>query len=151
MLDMNQKFEEAKTKYEAARKDLEKYRGAYDNGPQKEFSEMEANLSELQNLIRQDETALDNSKASLTSELLASNGRKTDATKNLLRDRRDMEDLLEQRRLVVQELENSQERLRAPATAAALAYETAYHNAAECWWKLQMYSFLVGVVSENGK
>lgn len=142
MLDMNQKFEEAKTKYEAARKKLEKCRDTYDNGPQKEYAETEANLSELQELIRQDEAALDNSKASLALELQASNGQTTDAAKNLLRDRRDMEELLEQRRLILQEVEKRLEGLRGPATDAASAYKVAYHHAAECWWKLQTYSFL---------
>lgn len=142
MLDMNQKFEEAKTRYEAARTNLDKCRETYDNGPQKEYAETEANLSELRDLIAQDEASLENSKASLASELQASNGRTTDAAKNLLRDRRDMEELLEQRRLVLQEVEKRLEGLRGPASAAAVAYNAAYHQAADCWWKLQMYSFL---------
>jgi chromosome segregation ATPase len=142
MLDLKQKFEEAKTKYEAARTNLEKRRDTYDNGPQKEYAETEANLSELQGLITQDEAALENSKTSLGLELQASNGRTTDAAKNLLRERRDMEELLEQRRLVLQEVQKRLERLRGPASEAAENYRTAYHQAAESWWQLQMYSFL---------
>lgn len=142
MLDMNQKFEEAKTKYEVARTHLEKCRDTYDNGPLKTYTETEANLSELQSLIRQDEAALENSKASLGLELQASNGRTTNAAKNLLRDRRDMEELLEQRRLVLQAVEKRLEELRGPASEAAEDYRLAYHQAAECWWQLQTYSFL---------
>ncbi|PYD85181.1 hypothetical protein DNF23_50275 [Pseudomonas syringae pv. pisi] len=142
MLDLNQKFEEAKTKYEAARTNLEKRRDTYNNGPQKEYAETEANLSELQGLIRQDEGAVESSKASLALELQASNGQTTDAAKNLLRDRQGIEELLEQRRLVLVEVEKRLEGLRGPASDAAEDYRLAYHQAADCWWKLQMYSFL---------
>lgn len=142
MLNMNQKFEEAKVKYEAALTKLKECREAYDNGPQKEYAETATNLSELQDLIRQDEVGLENSKARLALELQASNGRTTDAAKNLLRDRRDMEELLEQRHLVQQEVEKRLEDLREPVSKAAFAYKTAYHYAAECWWKVQTYDFL---------
>lgn len=142
MLDMNQKFEEAKTKYEAARAKLERCRDKYDNGPQQEYAVTEANLSDLQELIRQDEAAVESSKASLALELQASNGQTTDAAKNLLRDRRDIEEVLEQRRLVLLEVEKRLEGLRGPASEAAEDYRMAYHQAAECWWQLQMYSFL---------
>uniref|UniRef100_UPI001C3038B8 hypothetical protein n=1 Tax=Achromobacter sp. GbtcB20 TaxID=2824765 RepID=UPI001C3038B8 len=91
MLDMNQKFIEAKNKYEAALALLEKCRSNYDNGPQTEYAETEANLSELQATIRADEAALEQSQANLAKELQASNGQTTEAAKNLLRDRRDLE------------------------------------------------------------
>ena len=142
MLDMNQKFEEAKTKYEAALKNLEKCRGTYETGPQKEYAETETNLLALKATIQADETALEQSKSSLAKELQASNGAMTGEAKNLLRNRRDLEDLLEQRHLVLQEVEKRLSGLRGPASVAAADYKCAYHNAAECWWTMRMYGFL---------
>lgn len=142
MLKMKKKFAEAKSKYEAARSILDKCRSDYETGPQKEYVEAKSNLSALQESIKSDEAAQEESKASLINELQASNGLTTDAAKTMLRDRRDIEEMLKQRRFILQELENRLCVLRATVSSVARQYEQAYHNAAECWWKMQMYSFL---------
>ena len=147
MLDLNQKLAAATSDYEAARIKLEDVRIAYESGPQKDYAETQINLLDLEAAIKNDEATLEEIKANLEQELVRSYGLTNDAGRNLMNDRRNTEELLEQRRFVLLEVKRRLSDIRIAASTAARAYESAYDIAAQLWWKMQTYT----VLSECGQ
>lgn len=142
MLDLKQKLAAAKKDYEVARINLEKVRTAYNDGPQKEYAETQANLAELRATIKGNEAALEESKASLAKELQRSNGKTTEAAKKILSDRRSIDDVLDQCQVILQEVEKRASDLHIPVSQAAQEYQHAYSKATHYWWKVNTYSVL---------
>lgn len=141
-MNLAEKLEAATKEYEEARTALEGIRAKY-LGPQKEFAETKANLSSLQAKIKEAETSLSDLKAKMGTELRASNGETTDAVKKVLSDRRNTDDLLEELRIIAQEVEKRVYDIRQTISPLATAYEHAYHRASVCWSKANVYRALV--------
>jgi hypothetical protein len=147
MSDLKQKLATAKEDYDAARAHLEKMRSEFESGPKKEYTETQKNLSALQATIKENEKSLEDGKTNLAKELRASNGQTTDVAKKILSDRRNTDDVLEQCREILHEVEKSVSELRIPLTNAVRNYQLAYSKAAECWQVLNTYT----VIAECGQ
>lgn len=141
-MNLAEKLEVAKKAYEEARARLDTRRAAYEI-PQKEYAETKANLSRLKERISEGETSLLNSKTKLAVELRDSNGETTAAVKKVLSDRRDTEDLLDEVRIIAQEVEKRMDEIRKTISEVARNYQSAYHDAAHMWAKVEAYRVLV--------
>lgn len=141
-MNLAEKLEAATKDYEAARSELERIRGDY-TGPQKEYAETKDNLSSLQEKIKASETSLSDLKTKMSIELRASNGEATDAVKKILSDRRNTDDLLDELRLIVQEVEKRLYDIRQTISPLATTYERTYHTASVCWGRVNAYRALV--------
>lgn len=141
-MNLTAKLEDVTRSYEAAHAHLDQVRAAYD-GPQKEYAETKANLAALMKQIKENEGLLAESKPKMSMELRRSNGERTDAVKNLMRERRDAEELLDELRVIVKEVERRIGNIRITISPIATRYLAAYQSAAENWARLRAYRVLV--------
>lgn len=140
-MNLNEKLEAATKNYEAYRARLDKARADYE-GPQKEYAETKANLAALTLQIKENEALLAESKPKLSKELRRSNGERTEAVKNLLSDRRNTEELVDELRVIVTEIENRIASIRATISPLAESYESIYQSAGELWAQVNAYRVL---------
>lgn len=141
-MNLKEKLEAATKNYEACRTRLDKVRADYE-GPQKEYAETKVNLVALTSQIKENEALLAESKPKLSKELRRSNGERTDAVKNLLSERRNTEELVEELRVIVKEVENRIGNLRITISPLASTYQSAYASAAENWARVKGYRALI--------
>ena len=141
-MNLTEKLEVATKKYEASRTRLDKVRADYE-GPQKEYAETKANLAALNAQIKENEALLAESKPKLSKELRRSNGERTEEVKNLLSDRRNTEELVDELRVIVREVENRIANIRIVISPLAETYESAYQAAGELWAEVNAYRVLV--------
>jgi len=140
-MTLNEKLAEAKQHYEAMRAKLESVRLEY-AAQEKTYGETKANFSALNGKIKDCEAALAESKTKLAMELRASNGERSSAVKKLLSDRRDTEDLLDEIRVIVMEVEKRMGQLRLAISPLATSYQFSYAAAAAAWSKFNAYRVL---------
>lgn len=140
-MTLNEKLAESKQHYEAMRVKLESVRSEY-AAQEKTYGETKANFSALNEKIKDCEAALAESKTKLAMELRASNGERSSAVKKLLSDRRDTEDLLDEIRVIVKEVERRMGELLLAISPLAKTYQFSYAAAAEAWSKFNAYRVL---------
>jgi len=141
-MNLTEKLEAATKKYKAARDQLDKARAAYE-GPQQEYAETKANLTALTTQITQNEALLAESKPKLSKELRRSNGERTEAVKNLLSDRRNTEELVEELQIIVKEVEKRMDHIRITISPIAVNYQIQYEAAAKDFARVKAYRALV--------
>ena len=140
-MTLNEKLVESKQRYEAMLTKLESNRSKY--APQeKVYGETKANLAALREKIKDCEAVLLESKTKLAMELRASNGERSSAVKKLLSDRRDTEDLLDEIRVIVTEVEKRMDDLLLAISPLAENYRFSYTHTAEAWSKFNAYRVL---------
>lgn len=141
-MNLTEKLEAATKDYEASRARLDKARIDYER-PQQEYAETKANLTALTTQITQNEALLAESKPKLSKELRRSNGERTEAVKNLLSDRRNTEELVEELQVIVKEVEKRMDHIRITISPIVVKYQSVYEEAAKNLARVKAYRVLV--------
>lgn len=144
MSDLKKKLDVAKINYEAATAALKIARDHYEGGPQKEYAAVKENIASLKTKIAEHESVSVTARNTFSHELRASRGATTAAAKSALNERRNSEELIEECRLILEELEKQEYALRFTISEAAADYRRKYTHATECWALVNTYSVLVG-------
>lgn len=144
-MNLTEKLEAATKKYEEARIRLDKARADYE-GPQQEYAETKANLTALTTQITHNEALLAESKPKLSKELRRSNGERTEAVKNLLSDRRNTEELVDELQVIVKEVEKRMDHIRIIISPIVVTYQAEYEEAAKNFARVKAYRALVDCI-----
>jgi DNA repair exonuclease SbcCD ATPase subunit len=142
MTDLKQKLATAKTAYETARATLDNARAAYEAGPGKNYAEIKQNIDALKAQIEEYRRAHQAAKDALAQALSESNGAMTTKAKEALTARRNAEDMLEECRGLLAQVEETAIAVRLEASQAAIAFRSAYQAASKCWADMNVYAVL---------
>lgn len=141
-MNMNQKFEAAKAEYEVANAALQKACSAFEEGPKKDFAQLQQNIAALQVEIKNHKDEHVTLKQTLSDELRTSNGAKTSKVKETLAAIRDIESVLEECGVLEQQLKANAEEAHMHASKLADSYQKAYANAKYKWSMMNLYTVL---------
>jgi len=139
---LNKKLEAAKAEYEVANADLQKACSAFENGPKKDFAQLQQNIAALQVEIKNHQGEQATLKQTLSDELRKSNGAKTTKVKETLAAIRDIESVLEECGVLEQQLTVNAEEAHMQASKLADSYRKAYATAKYKWAVMNMYTVL---------
>jgi len=141
-MNLNQKLEAAKAEYEAANAALQKACSAFEDGPKKDFAQLQQNIAALQKEIQTHQGEHTTLKQALSDELRTSNGAKNSKVKETLAAMRDIETVLEECGVLEQQLMANSEEAHMEASKLADAYRKAYATAQYKWAMMNMYTVL---------
>jgi predicted nucleic acid-binding Zn-ribbon protein len=139
---LNKKLEAAKAEYEVANAALQKACSAFENGPKKDFAQLQQNIAALQVEIKSHQGEQATLKQTLSDELRTSNGAKTTKVKETLAAIRDIESVLEECGVLEQQLTANAEEAHIQASKLAYAYRDAYAHAKYKWAVMNMFTVL---------